>query len=292
MSPDTHDLDEVQAALVQRRSSWPVDDGGALLEEAARIVEDDIAVNGPPIAARPLDWPPAGPSLPVGTSARTPRTRAKPARPEGRHRPRRVHGRGQVAIALTSLCIIALLVIGLIASAVAFSGLVWLWVLVPFGVAAVAILGAAVTDTPIRCTVIFLLLGMVPAVVAGTAIDGSLLSIRGVVVRASITDMSEGIGRSAITFQYSLTAPDGTAIPGGGYDVSGDLGSAAPYHVGDKITVVYDPKGVVHPAAPEDAQPQSDSFAFVALAIATMIGCFVWWSVRAARRQRRTPGPV
>lgn len=234
ISPDAQP-DEVRAAVADRWRDRDAGDVDPDLDAAARIVEDDIDANGPPVAPRPPEWP--RPSMPVAGRAPVRRFRTRTVQRARHRRLTRVDGWRPVAVFLVLLCGLALLVIGLVTGAVAFSSLVWFWVLIPFGVVAVAIVGAVATDTRSRCALVFLALGVLPAIVLGEAIDGSVLFLRGTTVLASITAVTPEYYRSTVTFHYSLAGPSGAALPGGTYDVPGD--DVAPHRVGDKVTVVY-----------------------------------------------------
>lgn len=186
----------------------------------------------------------------------------------------------------TSFVLLSLAVIGMVAAAIAFSWLVWLWALIPFGFVAVVFAGVALTDATTMVVIGFLVLGFVPGIVFGEAIHGSVLSLRGIVVQASVTAVSDHSSRPGVVYQFRLAAPDGRILPGGTYDIPGDRAVGPRYRVGDSVTVVYDPHGDVAPDAPANVHPETGSFVFGGVVVALLFGYFGWLHVRERRRSR------
>ena len=191
------------------------------------------------------------------------------------------------ALLLVPLCVGALAGVGVFAVAVGLQHLVWLWFLYPLVVSAIGIAGAWITGTGGRCGVALAILGGTAGFLLGFGIDNSVLSFRGVPVTASVSDVSSYVDRGQTTYEFTLVEPDGAVVPGGTLEETADPNQAQPYRVGNRVTVVFDPDGVVAPELPQDVHPASSQFIAAGVLVVVLLGCFVWWGLISQFKPRK-----
>jgi hypothetical protein len=97
-------------------------------------------------------------------------------------------------------------------------------------------------------------------------VGAAVLAERGEQVAATVKSARVGKGRFGDNIHYTLAAPDGKRIPGEWTDGrSGDDDTRA---VGEPVTVVADPDGLVHPHGPDDV---ASAWAFWLLGAAILL---------------------
>ncbi|MFD4504530.1 hypothetical protein [Streptomyces sp. NPDC058457] len=145
-------------------------------------------------------------------------------------------------------------------------------------------LGARTSST---YTMLFVVATSVLSVyVADMARDDLTLQQRGERVTATVVkkwrDAAEG--RKARDYNYTLERQDGTKVPGPAMRTLTDL-----YDVGQKVTVIEDPRGELRPKTPGQADATGDELGSLAFALAALgaVGWTAWQGSDAARRRSR-----
>jgi hypothetical protein len=90
-----------------------------------------------------------------------------------------------------------------------------------------------------------LVTGIVFVMTAFYTVHASTLAVRGVQVQATVTDISTARTRGSTTYSYRLAGPDGHPVKGGRL-----AEQSSGFDVGDKVTVIADPDGLVAPEKP------------------------------------------
>ncbi|WP_217548894.1 hypothetical protein [Streptomyces sp. GbtcB6] len=145
-------------------------------------------------------------------------------------------------------------------------------------------LGAKTSST---YTMLFIVATSVMSVyVADMARDDLTLQQRGERVTATVVkkwrDAAEG--RKARDYNYTLERQDGTKVPGPAMRTLTDL-----YAVGQKVTVIEDPRGELRPRTPGQADATGEELGSLGFALAALgaVGWTAWQGSDSARRRSR-----
>ncbi|MFJ3665786.1 hypothetical protein ACIPSE_04960 [Streptomyces sp. NPDC090106] len=204
---------------------------------------------------------------------------------EDEARQRRARYPGLLALALG--CYVLAVITGLFLLADDFSPVVLVPLWIVHAVLLVVLLRKLGARESSTYAMLFIVAASVMSVyIADMARDGLTLQRRGERITATVVRewRDPAQGRKARDYHYELERQDGTKVPGPALRESSDR-----YDVGQTVTVIADPEGVLRPRTPGEADATGDALGAAGFALAALgsVGWMTWRGSDAARR--RTP---
>jgi hypothetical protein len=183
-----------------------------------------------------------------------------------------------------ALTLATLIPLGLSAIAFTFPALIWWGVLALAMYLGVLVAGTLIPRRPWPGLVAVAYI-VAASLLLGSAIPRSILADRGVTQLVRVVSVSAHADRGYGTYDYSLALPNGAGLPGGDLTITAPLSDPAPYQVGERITVRYDPDGQVVPRLPNLSDP-TPIYVWLALGLALIVVMF-GFTVHSGRLRAR-----
>ncbi|MFI0962503.1 hypothetical protein ACH4S8_14040 [Streptomyces sp. NPDC021080] len=140
------------------------------------------------------------------------------------------------------------------------------------------------TESSAYTALLIVAVSLMSVYVASMARDDLTLQQRGEKVAATVVkkrrDPAEG--RKGRDYNYALEHQDGTEVPGPAMKTTSDR-----YDIGQKLTVLEDPRGELRPRTPGQADATGEALGSAALALAALgaVGWMTWRGSDTARRR-------